>query len=377
MKYIHLVIPLLIAFLLSCNKQQETEKEELPTLSQENLEKGKRIVNLTAEQVNMAGIKSGKVLQKNIASSIKANGIIDVPPKNIASIHALMDAFVKTVKVHEGEKVKKGQILAVLVHPEFIHLQENYLKALGQLSLASKNYERQKKLSTEQATALKKFQEAEERFITAKSETAGLRARIKMLGIDLSTLKTGKITEEIYMRAPFTGSISAVYIALGQHITPQDQAIAMVNKTHVHGELEVFARDILKISNGQKVKFTVNGSENIIFEGEVFLIGETVDQKSNTVNVHVHPKGDVSKLKLGMYISAEILQDTTLKQVVPELAVVKDEEKKYVFIDKGNFKYEMLPVETGIAQRGYLTVTGISNELNIVTEGANYLWATL
>jgi len=375
MKSINFIFLISIAFLFACNKKQNTGNNEMQDIMQAKLITKENTVILSAEQAKMAGIKSGKILQKNIAKSIKANGIIDVPPKNIAQIHAFMDAFVKTVKVHEGEKVKKGQVMAVLVHPGFIHLQEDYLKTLGQFSFAKKEYERQKKLSAGQATALKNFQEAEERYITARSEVAGLEAKVKMLGIDLSALKKGTIVEEIYMRAPFTGAISAVDINLGQHITAQDQAIEMVNKTHVHVELGVFSRDILKIKEGQKVTFTVNGNDETVFEGEVFLIGETVDEKSNTVNVHVHPLGDVSKLKLGMYISAEILQDTAMQHVVPELAVVKDEGKKYIFIDKGNFSYEILPVKTGIAQHGFLTVTGISNDINIVTEGANYLWA--
>ena len=374
MKSIKFIIILGFLWLVACQEDKPVQTEADNDTEQAEVQGNE--VRLNASQVQLAGIKSAKPQQKKLASTIKANGMIDVPPENIANIHALMEGFVKDVRVLEGQQVKKGQVLAALEHPDYVHLQESYLKSLNQLAYSEKELARQEKLSEGQATALKTLQQAQTQNATLKSEVAALEAQIKMLGINIEALKEGKIANVVYLRAPFTGTISDVNVNLGQFIAAQDQAFEMVNKSHIHGEIRVFARDILKVYKGQKVRFKVNGNEDKVFEGEVFLVGETVDRDNNTVNVHVHPTGDVEKLKIGMFITAELFLESEETQVVPELSVVQDEENNYVFVDKGDFVYEMFPIQKGTIQDGYCAIEGLPNDLNVVTEGANYLWAS-
>ncbi|UZR93070.1 efflux RND transporter periplasmic adaptor subunit [Chondrinema litorale] len=383
MKLIQLFLIAAAVFVFSScenDKAANTESTEAATQEQ-NAESNSssNVVSLNADQVKMAGIKSGKIEKKTISAKVKCSGMIDVPPEGIASIHPVMEGFVKAVKVLEGEKVSRGQVLGILEDPAYITLQEEYLKVNSKLKFAEKEYERQQKLSDENATALKTFQQVESDFAVLKSEAAGLKARLNMLGLDTEQIKAGKIQEVIYIKSPFNGTVAGVELNIGQHVDAQTEAFKVVNKDHIHGELNVFTRDILKIKKGQKVRFTVNGSDKH-FEGEVFLIGETVNEENNTVNVHIDPIGDVSLLKLGMFISAEIMVSDAEQDAVPELSVVKDEENSFIFIDRGNYTYEKYPVKAGTVMDGYCAVDGIENlseGVNVVTQGANYIWASL
>ncbi|MBT33635.1 MAG: hypothetical protein CMO01_28565 [Thalassobius sp.] len=383
MKLIQLFLIAAAVFVFSScenDKTANTESTEAATKEQnEESNSSSNVVSLNADQVKMAGIKSGKIQKKTISAKVKCSGMIDVPPESIASIHPVMEGFVKAVKALEGQKVSKGQVLGILEDPAYITLQEEYLKVNSKLQFAEKEYARQQKLSDENATALKTFQQVESDFAVLKSEAAGLKARLNMLGLDTEQIKAGKIQEVIYIRSPFSGTVADVALNIGQHVDAQTEAFKVVNKDHIHGELNVFTRDILKIKKGQKVRFTVNGSDKH-FEGEVFLIGETVDEENNTVNVHIDPIGDVSALKLGMFISAEIMVSDAEQDAVPELSVVKDEENTFIFIDRGNFTYEKYPVKAGTVMDGFRAVDGVENlseGTNIVTQGANYIWASL
>ena len=383
MKLIQLFLIAAAVFVFSScenDKAANTESTEAATQEQ-NTESNSssNVVSLNADQVKMAGIKSGKIQKKTISAKVKCSGMIDVPPESIASIHPVMEGFVKAVKVLEGQKVSRRQVLGILEDPAYITLQEEFLKVNSKLKFAEKEYERQQKLSDENATALKTFQQVESDFAVLKSEAAGLKARLSMLGLDTEQIKAGKIQDVIYIRSPFNGTVADVALNIGQHVNSQTEAFKVVNKDHIHGELNVFTRDILKIKKGQKVRFTVNGSDKH-FDGEVFLIGETVDEENNTVNVHIDPIGDVSALKLGMFISAEIMVDNAEQDAVPELSVVKDEENTFIFIDRGNFTYEKYPVKAGTVMDGFRAVDGVENlseGTNVVTQGANYIWASL
>ena len=54
-----------------------------------------------------------------------------------------------------GDKVRKGQVLAVLENPEFIRIQQQYMEIHGQLGYLQEEYDRKKILQEEEITSKK------------------------------------------------------------------------------------------------------------------------------------------------------------------------------------------------------------------------------
>ena len=90
-------------------------------------------VSLTEAQYNLAGLKVGKIEERTISSTIKANGMLDVPPQNMITVSALLGGFVKKTDLLQGMRVKKGQVIAVMEDPAYIQLQQEYLEGKSQL----------------------------------------------------------------------------------------------------------------------------------------------------------------------------------------------------------------------------------------------------
>ncbi|MBK8655364.1 MAG: efflux RND transporter periplasmic adaptor subunit [Haliscomenobacter sp.] len=101
-------------------------------------------VELTKEQFEAVDIQLGKIEKQNIKTSIKASGHLEVPPQNKAEVSTFIGAVVKSIAVLEGSKVQKGQRLAVLEHPDFIKLQEEYITAKSNFSFLEQEFLRQK-----------------------------------------------------------------------------------------------------------------------------------------------------------------------------------------------------------------------------------------
>lgn len=77
--------------------------------------------------------------------SIFANGMIDVPPQNKSFISVPFGGYIRDIKVLDGMRVTKGQVLLVVEHPEIIQLQQDYLEVQGNMEYLKAEMDRQKR----------------------------------------------------------------------------------------------------------------------------------------------------------------------------------------------------------------------------------------
>ncbi|MBY0426432.1 MAG: efflux RND transporter periplasmic adaptor subunit, partial [Cytophagales bacterium] len=163
-----------ISYLLIClgltwacsspQKETKTEASEEP----------KTTTLIGNEMLKKAEISIGKAQKTHIRETVQANGMIDVPPQNLASVSTPMAGYVTYTNILPGSKVKKGQVLAVLEHQGFVELQQQYIQSLSRLSLTEKEFDRQKELSAENVSSAKKLQQAESDYKTEKATANAL-----------------------------------------------------------------------------------------------------------------------------------------------------------------------------------------------------------
>src|SRR3546814_19968115 len=105
------------AFLMleACNSGTPTEEAGNGETEEQHEED---IVTLTESQIKAIGIKASPLSKHPLGNSIKANGRLEVPPQNEAKVSAYMAGNVRKILVIEGDKVQKGQTLALLEHPD-------------------------------------------------------------------------------------------------------------------------------------------------------------------------------------------------------------------------------------------------------------------
>ena len=108
-------------FIVSCGNS--VNKEEGKELEEEHAEE----VHFSKQQFQSLGMKVDTLPLRNISSYVDANGQLEVPPQNEAAVTAIIGANIISIKVIEGDKIKKGQVLAYLNHPDLIKLQTDYI----------------------------------------------------------------------------------------------------------------------------------------------------------------------------------------------------------------------------------------------------------
>jgi len=122
---------------------------------------------------------------------------------------------------------------------------------------------------------------------------------------------------------------------------------------------------------GQSVVAYTNTNPEKKHYGKIILIGKDFSENKST-EMHCHFTNFDKALLPGMYMNAEIELNSQQYNVLPSDAIVNYENKNYIFIEKGNKRFEMKEVTTGTSENGYVVI--VSNEdlkdANIVIKGS-------
>ena len=346
-----------------------------------------KLVSLSKDQMETINLKLENFAQKSLNSTIKATGNLDLPPENKASVSTFMAGYVKKVPWLMGDFVKKGQILTVLENPEYIDLQQQLLEARSDLDYLTNELERQEALAEEQINAEKILVKTKSDYQKIRAKYQSLTAKLKMIGINPENAEKGNFTSQILLRSPINGFIAQVNVKIGEYVNPSQVLFELLDKSHMHLELQVYEKDVNKVEKGQKIEFLIPGEgDSKTYEGEVFQIAQHFDPGTRTINVHGHIKDEAaaSKLKVGTYIEAAIITEQQEFRALPESAVVKDGFHNYIFVkdreDDQGMKFSRLAVNLGTADKGWVAVQpqgNFNSDAMVVTEGAFYLASAL
>ena len=341
-------------------------------------------VELTPAQLKNANIQLGKMELRNLSSVIHCNGVLDVPPQNMVSISLPIGGNLKSTELLQGMKVKKGQVIAVFEHPDYVQLQQEYIQAKSNLDYSVLEFKRQEELNKEQVSSQKTFQKTKADYLFLRAQVNGLEKKLEQLGISAGQLAKGYITNTITITSPINGYVTKVNVNIGKYVNPNDVAFEIVDTEHLHAELTIYEKDITKIKVGQSIRFSLpneNGNERL---AKVHLIGREISS-DRTVRIHGHLDKEDAELLPGMYIKAlvEVGEHKTLS--LPEKAIVQNGGKNYIFVSitsehKGGFSFRMTEVELGISENGFTEISlpkGVLTTDKIVLTGAYELLAKL
>lgn len=340
-KYIILILTVALA---ACNSKQPAAEDKGTATEATS-------VTLTDAQLKNAAIQTGTAVNKNIAQVLKLNGVIDVPPQNMVSISFPLGGYLKSTKLLPGMHVSKGESLAVLEDPQYIQLQQDYLMAKAKLAYTEADYNRQKDLNASKANSDKTFQQARADYESQKVLVKSLGEKLFLIGINPATLNEDNLSRSVNIYSPINGFVTAVDVNIGRYVSPTDVLFELVNPEDVHLNLTVFEKDVNKLAVGQQVTAYTN-NDGKKYDAEIILVSRNVDA-NRAAEVHCHFKQYDKQLLPGMFMNAEVNVQSNDALAVPEAAVVRWQNKNYVFTDAGNNNFTLTEVQTGVTDAGY------------------------
>lgn len=324
-------IPLLsFTVLLAC----DSKKQEATDGNKEELTANGNIIQLSSQQYSSGNFETGAMEKVDFHEAVNVNGMLDVPPENKVAISAYFGGYIKELSLLPGQKVNRGQVLLVLENPDYLQIQQDFLEVKGQMKYLEADYRRQAELAKENVSSEKKYLKAEADYKVMKARYESLQKKLQLMGIKASTLDEENISSRITLKAPISGYIAEISAEKGMFLNPSDIAFTITNTDHIHLELNVFEKDVLKVKVGQEVIFSLQDNPAEKYKGDVHLVGRTIGEEDRSIRVHVHIDGEeeLENLVPGMFAEAKILVDSSQSPALPETGVVKVDQDYYVLL---------------------------------------------
>jgi len=312
----------LLLILNSCGEKKTEEAHEE--------EKSETEVALTKTQFETVGIETGSIEMKNLNTIIKANGYTTVPPQSMANVSTLIGGVVKEIYVLEGTYVAKGKTLATLQNLEVAEMQEDYNSAVANIEYLQLEYNRQKTLSEEDVNPRKVFQEVKAKLAVERARAQAAKNKLQAINVSLSGNSS-----LIPIIAPISGYVGKIGITKGTFADTGISLFEVIDNTQMHLDLNVFEKDLGKISIGQEVDFVLTNQSNKVIKGKIFGINKSFSNESKSVAVHAKiNESDTKDLISGMYVAANINITNQTVQALPKDAVVRNGDKYYIYIQE-------------------------------------------
>ncbi len=313
-------------------KGQPAGKEE-PKAEEGHEEGPVTVAALSAAQIKAVGIVFGGIEEKELTATIKANGLLSVPNNNKANATALYGGVVKTLKVQLGDNVRKGQVIATIINPQFVQLQEEYVSLASKITLAEQEMARQQELNEGNAGARKNLQAATADFNSLRARKASLQQQIQLMGINPNSVNLSNMRTSLAVTSPINGTVSNVFAKIGSYVDVSSPVIEIVDNSLLHLDLQVFEKDLPLVKVGQIINFQLTNNPDKTYTAKVFTIGSSFENDSKTIAVHSTVVGSKVGLIDGMNITGMIGINNVRTPAVPNDAIVEADGKYYIFVE--------------------------------------------
>ncbi len=316
-------------------------------------------------------------------------------------VYSKVAGFVKKIYVDYGDRVKQGQVLAVLEVPELVdelehsaaatrQAQAEYGAAQNELTRAESVHkvahleytrlasvmEKRPGLIAQQDIddALGKDQEAEAKVATDKAAVTAAQQQIQ--AVQASERKTKTLLAYTQITAPFSGVITKRYADTGamiqQGTSSHTQAMPLVRLAQndvLRLVIPVPESDVPLVKLGEPVQVTVS-SLNRTYKGRVARFSDQLNLETRTMHTEVDVDNPDLTLMPGMYAMARLpLQRKAGALAVPVQAITRQEGKATVYSVGPDHRVEEHDVQLGLETPNVVEVVSGLRENDLVIVG--------
>ena len=268
------------------------------------------------------------------------------------------------ILVNIGDKVKGGQLVAVLDDDEY---RQQVSQARAELEVAQANLQERKstienaKREYERTITLRKKKIASESQLdAAESEFKTQQAKLKVATAQVSqkeaALKIAKVRLS-YAQIKVTENnnngcrvVGERFVDEGAMLAPNTPIVSVLDIEKLIAAIHVIERDYPKIQRGLEAVISTDAFPERTFNGKVIRIAPLLKEKSREARVEVEIPNVQNLLKPGMFVRVQIQFDEYENAtVIPVAALVKRNGTQGVFLaDLQEQKVRFVPVTIGI-----------------------------
>lgn len=288
---------------------------------------------------------------------IKVPGRLAFNAEKSKVLSARAPGRVERIYAFDGAEVNVGSPIVELYSPEFLSAQQEYL------------------LSSKTAKVLETSKTMSDLLGDARITQQAAANRMRNLGAGDGDIKaietTGKTQNNLVMRSPLKGVVVKRNVEPGSAVNSGDVIATLADPKQLWFLGNVFEQDLRLIKPGQKMVLHVEAYPDKEFVAYANYIAPTIDPQTRALLVRAEIENNDDLLRPDMYASAKLTTGMADAIVVPQTAVVRIREMRYVIIKVGDEAYRRLPVKGyDLNSKTFAITEGVEPGAHILAEGA-------
>ncbi len=265
--------------------------------------------------VEVTRLKIGEISSFILLSS-------NLETERMADVYSRVQGVLKSIRVEEGQTVKKGETLATLEADEYALAEQKAKVDFLQQKNASTRAEQ---MYAKNLLSIEEFEQA--KFARESAEIAYKQAK---LNLDYTRIE-----------APISGVVGERLVRVGDRVQPANKLFSVVNTREIIAVIHVPEKEIGRIHRGQEAFVMSDHMPGHQFAGKVKRVSPVVDPASGTFKVTVGIRNQSDKLRPGMFINVHVITETHLDAVlVPKTAIVYENETMNVYVVRDSVAYK-------------------------------------
>jgi cobalt-zinc-cadmium efflux system membrane fusion protein len=344
-----LILILTLASMAACgggeSPESDTGQTGVPPSLQTETVAPAQIVELSDQQIQNLRVVTQKIRSDRFTYLISIPGLVHPAPDQISVVSAPIAGRVAAIFAHEGEHVRKGDLLLEMESLEFANFVSDYLQARAEKSYQENQLERIKLLVEKKISPQRTLEKVQADYARAVAADQAARTRLLSLGVKNSQIATwdaGSLEQpNLKFYAPITGVITEHKIDLGQAVGNYEQIITIINFDKIMVQGYASPEEGNQIKPGDPVEITLKDFPDKKLIATVTTINPALDPMNKSVTINVISKSENNWPLPGQNVRLNV-QVTTPEAVifVPISAIEYEEELPAVFVRLAANRFE-------------------------------------
>jgi RND family efflux transporter MFP subunit len=287
----------------------------------------------TVQNIAVFGAQKG-----NIPDLLEAIGTVHATQSS--DLASQMMGNIVEVRVHEGDRVQRGQVLAVIDDSQpraalerataaNVGARQQLVAADSELALAESTLKRYQNLYERKSVSPQEFDEVRARQQAALAHRDMAQAGQAQTKAALAQARTS--LDYTRIRAPFDGVVTAKRADSGSLASPGIPIFTIEDVRRYRLEVTVNENDLRYVRTGQQVLFAIDALDNAGQKGKIVQIVPAADAASRTFLVKIELPTD-TRLRSGLFGRVQFSRGERQGLLIPRSAVVERGQLEGVFV---------------------------------------------
>lgn len=284
-------------------------------------------IKLTPEQMEVSGITIVPVRQGSLSHQVNVPGRIVADADRMAQIVPKVSGIVIEARKNLGDKVEKGEVLALIESREMAEASAEYQAAQRAAELARTTHNREKTLWEKKVTA-------EQDYLTAKNAWQEAQIRLDLAKQKMQTLggvgDKGTPSRYHELKSPLDGLVIERDLTLGAFADTSSRAFTVADLSVLWVETSIAPNDLPRVREGQSAIVESAGKQG---EGKLIFVSPVINPDTRSAKAIIELDNPDGQWRSGDYSNVSIVTSTqSTGMTIPLQAIQTIEGKPVVFV---------------------------------------------